>query len=149
IHGFLGKHYGVPTQKVAAIATTAGYVINGGFEIFWSSFLLAQCLGRPDLALVVALGLAGVVGVYCTIGGYRSNATVDKPHNILGVTALAALVWLVTDNLQITGPFRWAVNAFALGSAVYVLVSLLLYVTVIRQRYLTIIALTFAVLAFV
>ena len=114
------------------MATTLGYFVNGGFEIFWASLLFAQSLGRPELKLPVAVTLAVVVGAYCRIGGYRSNATVDRPHNILGVASLATLVWFVTYSLRIDGAFQHASMFFTAGAALYVIISALMWYGVVR-----------------
>jgi hypothetical protein len=149
IHGFLGGHYGEKTQVAAAIATSIGYIVNAGFEIFWPSLLFSLVLGDKSLAFPVALGVAVVIGSYCAIGGYRSNATVDQPHNVIGVISLAALVTLVSHALGVTGPFRLGVYAFAAGSFIYCLLSLL---TLVRrkpsQRVLNVISVAFALAAF-
>jgi hypothetical protein len=123
IHGFLERHYGKKTRAVAAVATTIGYVVNAGFEIFWPSMLFSMVLGKESLSLPVALGLAAVIGSYCAIGGYRSNASVDQPHNILGVLSLAIVVVAVSVSLKIGGPFWNAVLVFAGGSLIYCLTS--------------------------
>jgi Na+/proline symporter len=123
IHGFLGEHYGNRTQRVAAVATSIGYFVNAGYELFFPSLLFALTIGDESFGLPIAIGMGAVVASYCTIGGYRSNATVDKPHNILGVLALAILVVGTCLALRIAGPVLYAAIAFAVGSTIYVLVS--------------------------
>ena len=146
LHGFLGRRFGLPTQRIAAVATTIGYFVNGGFELCWASYLFALCIGRPDLRLMIALGLALIVGVYCTIGGYRSNASVDKPHNILGVLSLAGLVVALFIGLRIQGPLLYAAALFCLGSIVYSILSVLSYRgPILRDNGLNAVAVAFAI----
>jgi hypothetical protein len=149
IHGFLGGHYGARTQTAAAIATSIGYVVNAGFEIFWPSLLFSLVLGDQSLAFPVALGVAAVIGSYCAIGGYRSNATVDQPHNIIGVISLAVLVVLISRALHITGPFALAVYSFGLGSFVYCGLGLWgIFPRKPSQRFLNVVAIVFAIASF-
>jgi hypothetical protein len=126
IHGFLAERYGWPVQKVAAVATTIGYVLIAGFEMFWASLLFAQVLGRPDLAVPTALLVALITGAYCAIGGYISNVTTDKPQNLLGVAALAGLLILMASQATLGTPLNAAITVFAIGSVIYVAVSTLL-----------------------
>jgi hypothetical protein len=133
----------------AAIATSIGYVVNAGFEIFWPSLMFSLILGDASLAFPVALGVAAIIGSYCAIGGYRSNATVDQPHNVMGVISLAALVTFVCEALHISGPFAVAVYGFGIGSALYCLVNLWgIFPRKPSQRLLNMIAVGFAVGAF-
>jgi len=125
LHGFLGDHYGVKTQGVAAIATTIGYVINMGFELFWSALLFTSCIGYSELALPIACIMAITVGVYCSIGGYRSNAHTDKSQNILSVIGLGLVVFLVSTDINLPSNYMFAVNVFSGGCALYVLISVL------------------------
>ncbi len=133
IHGFLRDHYGDKTQGAAAIATTIGYIVNAGFELFWSSLLFARCLNRDDLALPVALVLATFVGTYCAIGGYKSNATIDKAQNLMGVLSLAGLVWLLGATIRTPASFSLAVQLFFGGAIFYTLVSILMYAKRLRR----------------
>ncbi len=151
IHGFLRDHYGQPSQRVAAIATTTGYVINAGFELFWASLLFSLCLGREDLRLPFAIFLAVIVGSYCMVGGYKSNATIDKTQNIMGVAALAGLVAFVTSGLHIDGLFARSSLIFVWGSAVYIVISLLMYRPQFRRYRLlqNTVSILYAVSAFV
>jgi len=125
IHGFLEDAYGSKVRIIAAIATTLGYIFNTGFEIYWSSLLLSYIVGHPELAIWVALILALITAVYCSIGGYRANATTDKPQNILGVIALSALSLFVTFN-STSDILKIASLIFSGGSLIYVLCSLYL-----------------------
>jgi len=125
LHGYLGDHYGVRTQRIAACATTIGYIINMGFELFWSSLLFSACIGHPEYALPFACILAITVGIYCSIGGYRSNAHTDKTQNILAVTGLGALVLLTSSALNLPDQFMLAVYIFAGGSVLYVIIAIL------------------------
>jgi len=133
IHGFLRDRYGDSTQRAAAIATTIGYFVNAGFELFWSSLLLARCLNREDLSLPVALVFAILVGTYCAVGGYKSNATIDKAQNLFGVLSLAGLVWLVSTAIHIPSSFALAAQLFLGGAIIYTVVSLLLYFKPLRR----------------
>lgn len=146
LHGFLGDTYGVGSQRAGAIATTAGYVLNCGFEIFWSSLLFTACIGRADLALPVAILLALVAGAYCAIGGYRSNASTDKPQNMLGALALGALVFLVSRSVDAPDAMRSLSLAFFIGCILYAAVSYFLVHRVItpHRKILDVIAICFA-----
>jgi hypothetical protein len=135
IHGFLALHYDRKTQRIAAIATTTGYLINGGFELVWASILFSLALGRPNLVLPIALVLGIFVGSYCTIGGYRANVRIDKVENLLGVIALAGLVAFVAASEGVSGAVLAAVTLFCLGSIVYLSVSLLMYSSWLRSSF--------------
>lgn len=149
IHGFLAERYGVVAQTVAAFATTTGYVINAGYEFFFSSFMLASAFGRPALLLPMALGFAAIAGVYCSIGGYRSNARTDKPQNLVGVGALAAIVAFLMFESDLPLGVRIAGWGFVAGSMIYIAVSSLHWRRhTLPSRFLTRIAITFAVAGF-
>ncbi len=125
IHGYLGYAYSPRTQVVAAIATTIGYLINTGFEVFWSSLMLAHCLGAPGLALQFAAVLVMVCAIYCMIGGYVANATTDKPQNVVGVISLAILITFVVWDLSLPNSLLWACGIFVAGAVAYSVFSYL------------------------
>ena len=151
LHGFLGEAFGVRTQIIAAGATTAGYVLNCGFEIFWSSKLFAASLGRVELALPTACMLALVVASYCSIGGYKSSASIDKPQNLLGVFALGLYVFFVSRSVQAPAGLISLSSCFLAGASAYCVISLLVYAKVIAatKRLLDVVAIGFAVAAVV
>lgn len=125
LHGFLSTRFGVAAQVSAAIATTIGYMFIAGYEASWASFLFVGSLGVPNLRWVFALGLSVLVGAYCAIGGYRSNASVDRPHNILGVVSLAGLPLCLTLTLPVAPELAAAIYVFCAGALIYIAMSLL------------------------
>ncbi len=120
IHGFLGEHYGPAVRVVAAVATTLGYVVNCGFELFWAALMFSAALGRPDITVPVAMLLAVVTGFYCSIGGYASNAATDRPQNLLGVLSLGLLLALFSAAHSLPTIANAAVVMFCVGAVVYV-----------------------------
>jgi Na+/proline symporter len=149
LHGFLGEAFGVGTQRIAAVATTAGYVLNCGFEVFWSSQLFASSVGQAELALPTACMLALVVAAYCSIGGYKSSAAIDKPQNLLGVFALGLFVFLVSRSVDAPQGIEDLSKVFLAGAAAYCIISLLVYAKIISatKRLLDVVAICFAVAA--
>ena len=151
IHGFLGNSYSPFTQVVAAIATAIGYLINSGFEILWSSLMLAHCLGSPESALSLAIVLGTVAAVYCMIGGYLANAKTDRHQNVLGVVALACLVGFVILDTKVPGILSTAGAIFALGSVFYA--AFTYYIAILpsnrSQRIQNVVAIVFALIAIV
>lgn len=91
IHTFLGHCFGDRVRISAAIATTIGYLLNCGFEIFYSARIIAQVVGHPASELAFALVLALFCGLYCMTGGYRANLVTDAPQNKFAVIALGLL----------------------------------------------------------
>jgi len=123
LHGFLGISYGSNVRKTASIATTFGYIFNTGFEMYWSSLLFAFVLGKPELALPIALLVAMLVAIYCNIGGFGSNASTDKPQNLFGVVCLVILSSCVVFRTNST-PLIISNIVFGIGGAIYVILSL-------------------------
>lgn len=123
IHGFLDESYGKRTRKISALATTFGYVFNTGFEIYWSSMLMCNILNQPELTIWVALVFAIITAVYCSIGGYKANASTDKPQNNLGVFSLTVLALFVVFNTNIP-VLKISGIIFGVGSFVYLILSI-------------------------
>lgn len=122
IHGFLQDAYGNKVRIIASIATALGYFFNTGFELYWSALLFCNIIGRPELSLWVALIFASITAIYCSIGGYKANASTDKPQNIIGVAALSAVSIFAAYNsgshiLELTSLI------FGVGSFVYIFLS--------------------------
>ncbi|MBI5383561.1 MAG: hypothetical protein HZA90_02620 [Verrucomicrobia bacterium] len=147
IHGFIRERYGVPSQKVAASATTLGYLINAGFEMFWASLMFAQCLGRPDLIPVVGILLAVIAGLYCSIGGYTANVRTDKIQNILGVLGLTVLAAAMLSTASTVPVLGGAIGVFCAGSLGYILLSMFLNKVPALKQNQTRISVAFAVVA--
>lgn len=124
IHGFLDQSYGSGVRKVASIATTLGYIFNTGFEIYWSALLFAYILGLPQTALFIAIFIGLLAAIYCNIGGYKANATTDKPQNLIGVVALSILAMFVVVSSK-SQVLIGAGIVFSIGSALYIVFSLL------------------------
>jgi len=151
LHGFLASRYGAKTQALGALATSIGYIINSGFEIFWGSLLFATSLSRPDLIVPVAFLLAILTGLYCSIGGYISNVKTDKVQNLLGVVALALLLFFVILRTPFSKYVTSASIIFIIGSVVYVLLSSMLprYPKLQSNRFQSRTAIIFAIIAIV
>lgn len=147
IHGFIRERYGMPSQKVAATATTLGYLINAGFELFWASMMFAQCLGRPDLIPAVGILLAVITGLYCSIGGYKANVRTDKIQNILGVLGLTVLAAAMLSTTSTVPALAGAICIFCAGSFGYILLNIFLNKVPALQKSQTKISVAFAVIA--
>lgn len=115
IHTFLGTCYGSNVRKVASIATVIGYLLNCGFEVFYSSYLLSLILGFSNAGILFAITLAVFCGLYCMIGGYQANLITDVPQNKIAIISIILLIfflWLcpsitdksVASNLRFSGP---------------------------------------------
>lgn len=150
IHGFLAEHYGQVAQVIAAVATTSGYVINAGYEFYWSALMLSSALGRPAMLLPLAVMFAVIAGTYCTIGGYRSNARTDKPQNLLGVASLALIVPLLAAQFHLSGVVLIASLIFAGGSVLYVVLTVVHSARTggLPRRVLNTVAIAFAAVGF-
>jgi Na+/pantothenate symporter len=123
IHGYLDVCFGAKVRVIACIATTLGYIFNAGFELFWSGRLFAISYGQPGLKLLVAFSLAVLTAIYCGIGGFKANASTDKPQNLLGVFSLTALA-LFTAYSTTSDALRFAALLFSAGSVFYIVISL-------------------------
>lgn len=120
IHGYLHDVYGKKVRIIASIATSLGYIFNTGFELYWSALLLCNIVGYPEMALWVGLIFATITAIYCSIGGYKANASTDKPQNILGVLALTTLSVFVSIKTQSTILIIASI-IFSVGSLIYVI----------------------------
>lgn len=92
IHGYLGVVYGSGARIIACLATTIGYVMTCGFEVYYSSEILSRSIGQLELAVPFSIVLAILFGSYCMIGGYEANVRTDRPQNILGALTMSVLV---------------------------------------------------------
>lgn len=100
IHGFLKDKYDKKTAILAATATLIGYIINCGFEIFYSVHLLCIPFGLQSSELVLSLILAAIVATYCSIGGYIANASTDIAKNLLGFLSVCLILILYWNQNQ-------------------------------------------------
>lgn len=149
IHGYLGDVYGRPTQFAGAIATSLGYFLNTGFELFWAGLMFATAVGRPELTVPVAFLLSVIGGLYCSIGGYIANAATDRPQNLLGVVALGVLAVLVPFAVDAGLVVRVCAALFAVGSLLYVTISLRTATGKVSDRTQSRLALVFGVAALI
>jgi hypothetical protein len=92
VHGFIRSCYGGPTAVIAAIATCIGYVLNCGFEIFYSVHLLSVAFDFKNVEMIVALGLGFFVTACIVAGGYSANVRTDFWKNLFGVIGLVLLL---------------------------------------------------------
>lgn len=95
VHGFIRFHYGGRTALLAAIATLIGYVVNCGFELFFSVFLLCVAFGVKQYTVPFSILLALLVAAYSVAGGYTANARTDSLKNKAGVASSVILIVLL------------------------------------------------------
>jgi hypothetical protein len=104
VHGFISHHFGARAALVAAGATLTGYVLNSGFEMFYSAHLLSVAFGIQYMELIIAFLIAVFVAAYCTSGGYYASIVTDRYQNILGTIALGLLIiMLMPSFVEING----------------------------------------------
>jgi Na+/proline symporter len=95
VHGFIASNYGVATSMLAAIATCIGYVLNCGFEVFYSIHLLAISFDIKPIEIVIAFSLMFFVTGCSAAGGYSANVRTDLWKNLFGSLALVLLILLL------------------------------------------------------
>jgi hypothetical protein len=95
VHGFIGRSYGSSTAVLAAIATCVGYILNCGFEIFYSIYLLAVAFDFKSVALIVAVCTVFYTTSCIVAGGYSANVRTDFWKNLFGVVGVVLLLLIL------------------------------------------------------
>jgi hypothetical protein len=99
IHGYLGSIYGHHTRVIASVASITAMIFNLGSEVVFASIFISAVLGIQSLELIFIFAFALFGATYCSIGGYRANAAIDRFQNLFSVASMLLLLYL----LSITG----------------------------------------------
>jgi hypothetical protein len=97
IHGYLGSIYGGKTRIIASIATATALVLNLGSEIVFASLFLAKILGVANIEIILVFMFSVFGASYCSIGGYRANAAIDRFQNLVSVFTMLLIVTLLSS----------------------------------------------------
>ncbi len=97
----VGQRFGQSARTVVALALALVFLAWAGAEIYVAASLLAPQMAAPRWLLV--LMIAGVVGIYSVMGGFRAVVDTDKLQ--YGVVALyiLAMAWLTHRGLTANG----------------------------------------------
>jgi hypothetical protein len=95
LHGFLGDRYSGHARVMASIASSTVMLFNIGAEIVFAAFFLSKILGIENLEVILIGFIAFFSAVYCSIGGYRANAAIDRLQNPISVLCLLTILFLI------------------------------------------------------